>query len=252
MPAFVTNGPDIPDHLLQIHEDGHVVFFCGAGISYPAGLPDFRGLVDEVYEKLGTLQEPIEKQAYENKQYDKVLDQLERRYPGQRLAVRTALTKVLKPNLHKKGATTTHQSLLQLAKDHKGNVRLVTTNFDRIFHYVIKRHKLDIPSFDAPLLPIPKPTRWHGVVHLHGLLPDRLDETALNRLVLTSGDFGLAYLTERWAARFVSELFRNYTVCFVGYSINDPVLRYMMAVSYTHLRAHETVLDLVCRLLLEK
>ena len=40
--------------------------------------------------------------------------------------------------------------------------------------------------------------------------------------------FGLAYLTERWAARFVSELFRNYLVCFVGYSINDPVLRYMM------------------------
>ncbi len=50
----------------------------------------------------------------------------------------------------------------------------------------------------------------------------------LDRLVVSSGDFGLAYLTERWAARFVSELFRNYTVCFVGYSINDPVLRYMM------------------------
>ena len=29
-------------------------------------------------------------------------------------------------------------------------------------------------------------------------------------------------------------------------------LRPRMAVSYTHLRAHETVLDLVCRLLLEK
>ena len=27
---------------------------------------------------------------------------------------------------------------------------------------------------------------------------------------------------------------------------------YVIAVSYTHLRAHETVLDLVCRLLLEK
>ena len=38
----------------------------------------------------------------------------------------------------------------------------------------------------------------------------------------------LAYLTERWAARFVGELFRNYVVCFVGYSINDPVMRYMM------------------------
>ena len=30
------------------------------------------------------------------------------------------------------------------------------------------------------------------------------------------------------------------------------VERPLVAVSYTHLRAHETVLDLVCRLLLEK
>ena len=229
MPAFVTNGPDIPESLLRAHEDGRVVFFCGAGISNPAGLPNFHDLVDWIYAELGTTQTtPTEKQAYKNNQYDAVLDQLERRYPGQRLAVRTALAKVLKPKLHKKDATTTHQALLRLATDHKGKVRLVTTNFDRIFHYVIKQHKLDIPRFDAPLLPIPKPTRWHGVVHLHGLLPTSADETALNRLVLTSGDFGLAYLTERWAARFVSELFRNYTVCFVGYGINDPVLRYMM------------------------
>ena len=32
----------------------------------------------------------------------------------------------------------------------------------------------------------------------------------------------------------------------------QEVLRTTLAVSYTHLRAHETVLDLVCRLLLEK
>ena len=230
MLAFVTNGPDIPESLLRAHEDGRVVFFCGAGISYPADLPDFRGLVDRVYKELDTTwtQYPIEKQAYDNKQYDAVLDQLERRYPGHRLAVRTALANVLRPKWSRKGAKTTHQALLRLATDHKGKVRLVTTNFDRIFQSIITRHKPEIPSFDAPLLPIPKPTRWHGVVHLHGLLPTSADETALNRLVLTSGDFGLAYLTERWAARFVSELFRNYTVCFVGYGINDPVLRYMM------------------------
>src|SRR5215211_831019 len=78
------------------------------------------------------------------------------------------------------------------------------------------------------MLPIPKSSRWNGLVYLHGLLPNKPDESALHRLVLTSGDFGLAYLTERWAARFVTELFRNYVVCFVGYSINDPVLRYMM------------------------
>ena len=81
--------------------------------------------------------------------------------------------------------------------------------------------------FQAPLLPVPK-TRWNGLVYLHGLLAPRPDADKLNSLVLSSGDFGLAYLTERWAARFVSDLFRNFTVCFVGYSIGDPVLRYMM------------------------
>jgi hypothetical protein len=29
---FVRHGPDIPERLLQAHEDGRVVFFCGAGI----------------------------------------------------------------------------------------------------------------------------------------------------------------------------------------------------------------------------
>ena len=34
--------------------------------------------------------------------------------------------------------------------------------------------------------------------------------------------------------------------------IEQRVLKNELPVSYTHLRAHETVLDLVCRLLLEK
>ncbi len=87
---------------------------------------------------------------------------------------------------------------------------------------------LRVKTYQAPLLPIPKDSKWNGLVYLHGLLPKVLTEHDLNQLVVSSGDFGLAYLTERWAARFVSELFRNYIVCFVGYSIGDPVLRYMM------------------------
>ena len=54
MPAFTSNGPDIPEHLIQAHEDGKVVFFCGAGISYRSGLPGFEGLVDDIYKALGT------------------------------------------------------------------------------------------------------------------------------------------------------------------------------------------------------
>ena len=58
-------------------------------------------------------------------------------------------------------------------------------------------------------------------------MPANAADGNLDDLVVSSGDFGRAYLTERWAARFVGELFSNYTVCFVGYSIDDPVLRYM-------------------------
>jgi SIR2-like domain len=225
---FVANGPDIPDSLLQAHEDGRVVFFCGAGISYPAGLPGFKGLVDQIYQRVGTAPSQIEKRAYERDQFDATLDLLERRLPGQRIAVRQKLAEVLKPKWRRKGATETHEALLELARSREGAIRLVTTNFDRIFESVGRRNGKAFNTFAAPMVPIPKNSKWDGLVYLHGLLPKTPNDSALHRLVLTSGDFGLAYLTERWAARFVSELFRNYVVCFVGYSINDPVMRYMM------------------------
>ncbi|MEP1445863.1 MAG: anti-phage defense-associated sirtuin Dsr1 [Paraglaciecola sp.] len=225
---FITNGPDIPDTLVQAHEEGRVVFFCGAGISYPAGLPGFKGLVEQVYRECGTSFSDIEQEAFDRGQFDATLDLLERRIPGQRLTVRRALSKILKPKLRRKGATDTQTALLRLASSRDGVLRMVTTNFDRTFHVAAKRTGQMFQSYAAPMLPIPKNSRWNGLVHLHGLLPVKEDETSLNRLVVTSGDFGLAYLTERWAARFVSELFRNYVVCFIGYSINDPVLRYMM------------------------
>lgn len=225
---FIANGPDIPDALLQAHEDGRVVFFCGAGISYPAGLPGFKGLVDEIYRLNGTAPSDIERAALDRGQYDATLDLLQRRLPGQRVAVRRALADALKPKLRRKGATDTHAALLRLARDRDGTLRLVTTNFDRVFHVAANRSGQVFQAHAAPMLPIPKNSRWNGLVYLHGLIPEKADDTALSRLVVTSGDLGLAYLAERWAARFVGELFRNYVVCFVGYSINDPVLRYMM------------------------
>ena len=204
------------------------MFFCGAGISYPAGLPDFKGLVDKVCRFSGTTLNEIELESYDRQQFDATLHLLERRVPGHRDALLKALGEALQPELDSQGATDAHSALLQLARDRNGALRLVTTNFDRIFEHVADHSEQSWHPYSAPMLPVPKTTRWNGLVYLHGLLPDHPEDRARDRLVVTSGDFGLAYLTERWAARFVSELFRNYIVCFVGYSINDPVLRYMM------------------------
>ena len=51
---FVKRGPNIPDQLLEARDRGEVVFLCGAGVSYPAGMPTFRGLTQHVLDELGT------------------------------------------------------------------------------------------------------------------------------------------------------------------------------------------------------
>lgn len=224
---FVRQGPDIPERLLQAHEDGHVVFFCGAGISYPARLPGFAGLVQRLFNQLGETPNAVQQAAIKAGQFDTAIGLLESDIVGGREVVRRILADILTPDLNLPKATATHEAMLTLGKSREGRIRLITTNFDRLFEEVIARDHLALTRFQAPLLPVPK-NRWDGLVYLHGLLQSAPCATDLDRLVVSSGDFGLAYLTERWAARFVSELFRSYSVCFVGYSINDPVLRYMM------------------------
>jgi SIR2-like protein len=224
---LIQKGPDIPEHLLQAHEAGRVVFFCGAGISYPAGLPGFKVLVESVRDKLGAEFSSSQASAFKRELYDTVLGLLEGEIVGQRERVRRAVAEVLQPNLNLPDALATHEALLTLSLTRDRRQRIITTNFDRLFEEVKKKNGLSYRSYEAPLLPVPK-SRWDGVVYLHGILTEKPTAADLDRLVLSSGDFGLAYLTERWAARFVSELFRSLTVCFVGYSINDAVLRYMM------------------------
>lgn len=230
---FTSGTPDIPDHLVQAHEEGRVVFFCGAGISYPAGLGNFKWLTKELHEKLVGRPVDPEDPAFKDCRFEDLLHQLEMRTPKGRQRLRAQLTEILTPNTRRPNALRMHASLLTLARQRDGKLRLVTTNYDHLFEIAARRAKLRLKASSAPLLPVPNVIRWDGLVYLHGVLPDKKEDTdekkaALEHLVLTSGDFGRAYLVERWAARFVSELFKNFTVCFVGYSINDRVMRYMM------------------------
>jgi hypothetical protein len=65
---LIQNGSDAPERLLQAHEEGRVVFFCGAGISYPAGLPGFKGLVTRVRDALGLAFSPPAAAAFKRGQ----------------------------------------------------------------------------------------------------------------------------------------------------------------------------------------
>ena len=85
---FIANGPDIPETLLQAHEDGRVVFFCGAGISFPAGLPGFEGLTARIFDELGVEPTPPEEAAMAAGRFDVAIGLLEGRHVGGRVAVR--------------------------------------------------------------------------------------------------------------------------------------------------------------------
>lgn len=223
---FVTHGPDIPDALLQAHEEGRVVFFCGAGISRLAGLPDFGGLVQRLFQQAGEPSDETESDLIRQSQFDRAIGHYERRIQGGRTSTRRGLPSILTADLTNHRALTTHLALLTLGRSRDGGLKLVTTNFDTLFEDAVNRYRLPSPSiYHDP----PTRLRWDGVVHLHGRMPAQPSVDELDQLVLSDGDFGQAYLTQGWAARFVAGLFRDFTLCFVGYSIDDPVLRYMTA-----------------------
>ncbi len=222
MPTFVPNGPFVPDRLVQQLEDDRVVIFCGAGISMGAGLPSYAGLVKYCYDELG---EPLP--ADKSTEWlwpDRLMGAVENRYTPENLRRKVAERLDQPPT-----DLEMHRAILKLATIRQGNgLRLVTTNFDTFFERAQAGMVLGRDFHSGPVLPIPRNDRiasWKSIVYLHGRLGPAGESN--DHLVLTSSDFGRAYLTEAWAARFVARLFADFTVLFIGYSLNDPVLRYM-------------------------
>ena len=126
-------------------------------------------MANDIYKGIGAVPNLLEKEAFDKEKYDATLDLLERRIPGAANVVRKELAKALRPKWKRPGATTTHEALLELGRSRAGSLRLVTTNFDRIFERAAYKKKLkQLPSYTAPMLPIPKSSRWDGVVYLHG------------------------------------------------------------------------------------
>jgi len=199
-------APNIPLELIEAQESDQLVFFCGAGVSYSAGLPVFHGLVENVFKNLGIKKNDTEIEAIKSGFYDRALGLLEARIVGKgNHEINQVRKEIIKELSIKTGADLqNHKTILQLSKTANKKCRLVTTNVD---HGFLQADPTGNGVIDyAPKLPVPKPHKWASIVHLHGIIDVDNDSNGGN-LVFTSGDFGTAYLTERWASRFVTELF---------------------------------------------
>ncbi|MBH0015962.1 SIR2 family NAD-dependent protein deacylase [Pseudoalteromonas sp. NGC95] len=232
---FLENGPSIPDELLQARDQGRVVFFCGAGVSRArAGFADFFELASSVTDELGVeASSPALKLIGAAKEItdstgvegvvsaDRIFGLLEREFLTRDIykSVAKALTPDSKVDL------SAHQTMLKLATTRDGLVRLVTTNFDCLFDLC----KPDMRTFIPPKLPdLNHSYDFNGTVYLHGKVNEDGTGAASNGFVLSSSEFGDAYLANGWATSFVKGILERYVVVFVGYSADDPPIQYLL------------------------
>ncbi|MFH1980981.1 MAG: SIR2 family protein [Pseudomonadota bacterium] len=232
---FLKDSPSIPDALLIARDEGRVVFFCGAGVSRArAGLPDFFGLADDVINKLGVpTDNPACKILNEAREIDnrtgvsglisadRIFGLLERDFLVR--DIEAAVAEALHPA--EDVGLSAHQILLDLATTPEGKVQLVTTNFDRLFEDCSDTLKI----WQPPRLPDPaRHGEMDGIIHLHGYATKDYTGAEGDGFILSSSEFGRAYLSDGWATQFFREILYRYVVVFVGYTADDPPVHYLL------------------------
>lgn len=182
---FFEDGPDIPDSLIAVRELGEVVFFCGAGVSAPAGLPDFNGLADNLLEMLTAQESRLTRDA--NESLDRVFSAMVKEFG--RAAVDREITQALRTP--RKANLRHHEAIIALSRGTDGAAKIVTTNFDLLF----ERADRTLGHYVPPTLPdLVQAQPIDGIVYLHGRLSAA--QGANSGYVISSADFGRAYLAE--------------------------------------------------------
>jgi len=250
--SFGPNLPAIPERLLLAHARGKVLFIAGAGVSQNSGLPDFRGLVIDVYESVDrpvheviasipvascnqwspdcanlTSRQTAEVRRFISGDYDVVLGMLERRIDGSANGssrVRSAAINALRST--RAAPAPIHLALMRLS-DRGGASAIVTTNFDRLLEQAAVRVRSPAKTYALGGIPRPgRRTDFSGILHIHGALDE--DESKTSDLIVSDEDFGEFYLRRRVVPDFIYDAARLFNLVLVGYSANDAPMRYLL------------------------
>lgn len=240
---YTPDNVDIPDDLISALSTNALVVFVGAGVSaraYPnqkkgTYYPTFSQLVEQIAQKLGRSLTQEEKKLLRHGAADRILGDWDK---GKFLAHQPT-AQILSEN-ESAQRIELHRALVRLFPPNS-TPRIVTTNFDKLLLRAIEIEYPEVsdrqrwPIHYAPALP--PASRFAGLCFLHGSV------AAPDEMVLTDKDIGRAYMDEGWALRFAHGLFRSFNVLFVGYSLEDPPLRYLsLALEGTSTKRHWVVL----------
>lgn len=224
---FSDDGPAFPHELVDAMLNGDVVFLCGAGVSAPQ-LPMFGELVDLVYPHVGLEPTPAERATRASGRYEEVLGAVSRRLADPSRIYDAVTNFLSRPPL----VTAHHKTLLRLSRARDNKILLVTTNFDGRFERGLDEMEGlgsgKAVSLAGQALPPPGTEACHGIIHLHGRIRDAAIGLDATPLVLTSAEYGDAYMRSGWASRFLFDLVRCKTLVLVGYSAGDAPVRYFL------------------------
>ena len=227
---FSKNGPELPSAFVDALLGGEVIFLCGAGLSAPQ-LPDFKKLVECTYESLAVERKEAEQNLFKQGRFEEVLGALSRRLSDPDEMIQTVsnlLTVPKHPSLER------HRTILRLSRDLDNRISVVTTNLDTMIERALPEvlpegSPRDI-SFAGQSLPAPGSSTFSGIIHIHGRLADSSLGLEPTPLVLTSADYGDAYMRSGWTSRFLFDLARCKTIVLLGYSVQDVPVRYFLNV----------------------
>jgi len=224
---FTADDLDIPDSLINLHSRNELVIFVGAGVSakaYPLQkkntyYPTFKDLVLGIACRLGKTLSDKENRLLEQGFSDRILGE----WQGSNENVHAIAAEILQEN-EKGQRIDLHRSIISLFSEELAP-RIVTTNFDNLLRFALEQEGfISDPRwkiFEAPALPPANKNGFKGICFLHGCVGKPED------MILTDKDIGRAYMDEGWALRFAHSLFQNFNVLFIGYSLEDPPLRYL-------------------------
>jgi hypothetical protein len=229
---FFADGPSIPDVLLERRDAGRVVFLCGAGVSFNSGMPTFLGLAQHVVEFFDPPADSqimkafapwLEDPSAPNVPLDQIFNLLHQEYGKD--DVNALVTERLRVPAKAASVGHEHRLIKRISSDQSGSPQIVTTNFDLLFEDPSGAD--NITTHVPPAFPdIAYGATVSGITYLHGRLAPA---GALHHpYVLSSADFGRAYLSEAWATRFIRSLLDRYTAVLVGYQAEDPPVKYLL------------------------
>ena len=199
------------DDLVAEVVNGRCYAFVGAGLSKPAGYPDWAGLLQELANEAH-----LAPNAFNSEDY---LDRAEECFAAMGEARYYAFVERTFSADGREPFRPIHQYLMRTPFK-----AYLTTNFDgcleKAAEMIGARGRIHIfPDLN------PGDLQQGDIFHIHGKLDHESGMNPVGSIVLTRSDFRLAYEDSSSVHTLLNAAFSYGTVLFVGYSLSDPDLR---------------------------